>query len=135
MNHIPTKCLTVNYIDRNPLNCCKSNLHLVNRRTKSINRSIGKNNTSGTVGVYYDQCKDCWVATWNCEYGSRNVEVFTVYRYGFEHTRELALKERARIEQELPHYATVLWVNANEPDFDDNDFDDNFDDYFDDDHQ
>jgi hypothetical protein len=54
MDHIPTKRLTVDHIDRNHLNCCKSNLRLVHRRTQSINRSIGKNNTSGIVGVYYD---------------------------------------------------------------------------------
>jgi len=39
---------------------------------------------------------------------------------------ELAIKERARIEQELPHYATALQLNVNEPE--DNDFDDDFDD-------
>jgi len=56
------------------------------------------------------------------------VQVFTVYRYGFELARELAIKERARIELELPHYANALWLNVNEPednDFDDDDFDDN----------
>jgi len=94
---------------------------------------MGKNNTSGIVGVYYDQRKDHWVATWNCEHGSHNAQVFTVYRYGFELTRELAIKERARIEWELPHYATALQVNVNEPE--DNDFDYDFDDDFDDDHQ
>jgi len=54
MNHIPTRLITVNHIDRNPLNCCKSNLHLVDKRTQNINYSMGKNNTSGIFGVYYD---------------------------------------------------------------------------------
>jgi len=128
MNHRPTKCLTVDHIDRNPLNCCKSNLRLVDRRTQSINCSIGKNNTLGVVGVSYDRGKNCWLATWNCEYGSCNAQVFTVYRYGFELTRELAIKERARIERELPHYATALRVNEPE----DNDFNDDSNDDFDD---
>jgi len=37
MNHTPTKCLSIDHIDRNPLNCCKSNLRLVDRRTQNIN--------------------------------------------------------------------------------------------------
>jgi len=126
MNHMPTRHITVDHIDRNPLNCCKSNLCVVDNRTQNINCSIGKNNTSGVVGVYYDQHKDCLVATWNCEHGSHNVQVYTVYRYGFELSRELAMKERARIERELPHYATALRLNVNEPE--DDDFDDDFDD-------
>jgi len=58
---------------------------------------------------------------------SHNAQVYTVYRYGFELARELAIKERARIELKLPHYATVLGINVNEPE--DNDFDDNDDDH------
>jgi len=51
-----------------------------------------------------------------------------VYRYGFELARELAIEERARIEWELPHYATALRVNINEPDSND-DSNDGFDDH------
>jgi len=72
--------------------------------------------------------KNCWLATWNCEYGSCNEQVFTAYRYGFELARELAIEERARIDRELPHYATALQVNERE----DNDFNDDSNDDFDD---
>jgi len=54
MNHKPNRFYTVDHIDRDPLNCCKSNLHIVNKQTQSINCSMSKNNTSGTVGVYYN---------------------------------------------------------------------------------
>jgi len=50
------------------------------------------------------------------------VDIYTI-QYGFELTRELAIKERARIERELPHYATALWVNVNEPEDTDSDDD------------
>jgi len=119
MNHIPTRCIIVYHIDTNPLNCCKSNLCLVDKRTKNINCSMGKNNTSGIVGVNYDQRNDCWVVTWSCEHGSRNAQVYTVYRHGFERARELAIRFRARMERELPHYANALRLN--EPDDDDDD--------------
>jgi len=39
------------------------------------------------------------------------VQVFTVYRYGFELARELAIKERARIERELPHCCGLMLMN------------------------
>jgi len=99
MNHRPTKRLAVDHIDRNPLNCCKSNLRLVDRRTQSINCSIGKNNTLGVVGVSYDRRKDCWVATWNCDYGSSNAQVFTVYRYGFDYKYYMYSGSISRVER------------------------------------
>lgn len=46
----------VDHIDRNPLNCCRDNLRFVTLHQNNMNRSIGKNNTTGFVGVSYDRC-------------------------------------------------------------------------------
>lgn len=45
----------VDHIDRNPLNCCRDNLRFVTLHQNNMNRSLGKNNTSGYVGVSYDR--------------------------------------------------------------------------------
>ena len=45
----------VDHIDRNPLNCCRDNLRFVTLHQNNMNRSIGKNNTTGYVGVTYDR--------------------------------------------------------------------------------
>jgi len=58
MNFKPTRHTTIDHINRDPLNCCRSNLHMAGKRTQSSNHSMGKNNRSGIVGVYY-KTKSC----------------------------------------------------------------------------
>jgi len=67
---------------------------------------MGKNNTSGVVGVYYNRFNETWVAMWNKEGRDKYTQV--LFRYGFETAKELAIEFRARKERELPHYANVL---------------------------
>jgi len=45
---------------------------------------MGKNNTSGTVGVYYSTSKLAWVAKWNDEEENACKKSFSVNKYGFE---------------------------------------------------
>jgi len=66
------------------------------------------NNTSGTVGVYYDQLSTSWTATWKDEEGNNHTKSYSVNKYGFENAKDLAIQYRGRIERESPHYANVL---------------------------
>lgn len=63
MNHEPTKFLVVDHINRNPLDNRKENLRIISQQNNAINSSIGKNNTSGIIGVYFDNSKNKWRAT------------------------------------------------------------------------
>jgi len=61
-----------------------------------------------------------------CRLWATNFYVTTnsVFRYGFETAKELAIKFRARKERELPHYANALQLNElNFDEFDDDDDD------------
>jgi len=111
MNHRPG-LITVDNIDRNPLNCCKSNLCLVNKQTQNINHSMPRNNTSGTVGVHYDQRGDNWIAKWKDEEGNQCCKCFSSKKYGDANAQVLAIEDRARMIRSLSHYANALQLNA-----------------------
>jgi len=51
-NMIGPDILILKFIDKNHLNCCKSNLCLVDKRAINITCPMQKNNTWGTVGVH-----------------------------------------------------------------------------------
>ena len=55
------------HIDRNELNNRKVNLRIATKRENSINRSLGKNNTSGVTGVRLYKPTNKWLATINKE--------------------------------------------------------------------
>jgi hypothetical protein len=48
--------------DRNFLNCQKNNLLIVDYTFSGLNKKLGKNNTTGYKGVYYNRRKRAWVA-------------------------------------------------------------------------
>jgi len=49
---------------------------------------------------------------WNDEGRDKYTQAFSVFRYGFQTAKELAIKFRARKERELPHYANALQNNV-----------------------
>jgi len=71
-----------------------------------------KNNTSGTVGVYYDQHSASWTVMRKDEEGNNHTKSYSVNNYGFENAKDLAIQYRGRIERELPHYANALQLNV-----------------------
>lgn len=60
LNDSPNK---VDHIDRNNHNNKKSNLRECTHQENIFNSSIGKNNTSGVIGVHYNSTKGTWVAS------------------------------------------------------------------------
>jgi hypothetical protein len=59
--------LTVDHIDRNPLNNSIDNLELVDRAVQNRNRRLFRSNTSGARGVSWSEHCRCWTAQINSE--------------------------------------------------------------------
>ena len=55
-------CKLYDHIDRNPLNCRRSNLRPATYQQNTSNRSKMSNNTSGFTGVIWDKKSQIWVA-------------------------------------------------------------------------
>jgi len=104
--------VNVEFIDGNHLNCRKSNLRLVNKRTANIAyHQLQQNNTSGITGVHYDGRHRNWIASWNDKQGDRHTKSFAVIKYGPARSRELAIEYRSRMVRDLPHYANALGLD------------------------
>jgi len=74
--------VNIEFIDGNHLNCRKSNLRLVNKRTANIAyHQLQQNNTSGITGIHYDRPHRNWTASWNDEQGDRHTKSFAVIKY------------------------------------------------------
>jgi len=71
-----------------------------------------KNNTSGTVGVHYDQRGDKWIATWKDEEGNQYSKSYSAKKYSTDNAKVLAIEYRARMIRELPHYANALRLDG-----------------------
>lgn len=55
--------IIIDHIDRNRIDCRKSNLRTVNNSQNTMNSCIRSDNTSGIRGVYWDKRKNKWIAT------------------------------------------------------------------------
>lgn len=90
---IPYK-LMIDHIDQNPANNKLNNLRLVNKSQNAINQSIKTNNTSGIIGVSYDNTHHYWRSylTWN----KHRIEFYK------SDTKEEAIKKR--LQGELQYF-------------------------------
>jgi len=113
MRHIPTD-ITVDHINRNSLDNRKSNLRLVDQRIQSINQRMKSNNTSGVTGVCYDKRGCNWMATWQDSSGSNCCKCFSSKKYGNDIARTMAIENRQRMIQSLPHYREALCLDESE---------------------
>jgi len=110
MRHIPSE-ITVDHINRNGLDNCKSNLRLVDQRIQTINQGIKSNNTSGVTGVSYKHPR-AWVAKWQDEDGNQCHKCFSSKKYGNDIARTRAIEYRQKMMRELPHYREALQLDA-----------------------
>jgi len=104
--------VNVEFIDGNHLNCCRSNLQLVDKRIANIaHHQLQQNNTSGFAGVHYDCHRRNWTASWNDKCGDRHSKSFSVIKYGPACSRELAIEYRSRMVRDLLHYVNALGLD------------------------
>lgn len=111
LNHTPND-LTVDHINKNPLDNRRCNLRIVDMRTQAINRTIQSNNTSGITGVHYDATNDRWIAKWKDSNGDKCTKWFSCKKYGDVTAKQLAIKAREEAIKSLPHYIDALNITA-----------------------
>jgi hypothetical protein len=51
---------SIDHIDRNPLNNCRTNLRFATWREQKINQGLNSTNTSGVTGVYWHKRDNKW---------------------------------------------------------------------------
>jgi len=69
------------------------NLRWVTHKDNSRNRDIGKNNTSGILGVRFDSINNRWIAEWTDKQGKRQRKSFSIKKYG-DNAKQLAIDFR-----------------------------------------
>lgn len=107
MHFTPTHELSIDHIDRNKSNNCKTNLRVVNRNVQVLNRNVQISNTSGVVGVYYHKKENAWNAAWT-ENNVRKSRSFGVNKYGANQAKQMAINKRKEMEEILPEYKYAL---------------------------
>jgi len=86
--------LLVDHKDTNPLNNIKTNLRVCEQKYNNINCKLGKNNTSGIIGVTWDKKRSKWT--------SQIAKDYKCYRLGlFENKKEAII---ARLQAELKYF-------------------------------
>ena len=90
----------IDHIDGDITNNKISNLRLVTRKINSRNLGSRKNNSTGVVGVYYNQLNNSFVANWFDKDGNRKAKWFSCNKYG-DSAFILACEYRASMLKEL----------------------------------
>ncbi len=95
----------VDHINRVKTDNMFNNLRWVTSSENSRNRTISKNNTSGTQGVYYDTRRDAWKSRWYDLNGKVHNKSFTIKQHG-DNAKQLAINHRKEMEE--LYYKIVL---------------------------
>lgn len=90
----------IDHINRNKKDGRRVNLRDGANGINPRNRGIGKNNTSGTLGVSYNTRSDSWQAIWN-EGGKPVTKTFGVNKHGEEKAKQLAIEAREAANERL----------------------------------
>lgn len=97
--------LSIDHKNRNTLDVTRNNLRLVNKTIQMINRVLPQN-TSGTVGVYFN--KNRWVAEWH-ENKKRKSKSFSVNKYGGDdEAKQKAIEYRKEKISQIEEYKIAL---------------------------
>lgn len=98
MGFTATEDFVIDHINRNPLDCRKSNLRIVTWHQNSMNVSIGKRNRTGFLGVYFDKHMNRYVS----KIGMNNKRI---YLYSSHDPKECAAAYNLAAEELYGEYA------------------------------
>jgi len=104
LNHNPTMDLSVDHMNRNPLDNRRVNLRIVTQQTQSINRN--PRNKAIQPGVSSN--KDYWISNWKDENNVQKHVYFNIKKLGYEVAKQLAIAKRLEMELSLNHYRIAL---------------------------
>jgi len=100
MDHTPSE-ITVDHFNRTTLDNRMINLRKASRATQSINKRVLKNNKIGITGVHYITTRKVYTVSYS---GKRCAKTFSVYQYGDEKAKQMAIEYRKKIEKTNPVY-------------------------------
>ena len=106
MNHTPSN-MTVDHQNQDKLDNRRCNLRISSASEQMINRSILSSNTSGIVGVSFDNHHQAWCAYWINTSGTRETRIFSIKKYG-ENAKQLAINHRKFIEESMDKYKNAF---------------------------
>lgn len=90
--------MVIDHINKNSLDNSVENLRIVSQAVNTRNRRMSKANRTGNTGVYYDEKRNRWQASW-MEEGVAKSRCFSVLKYG-KLAESLAVEaRRAAIEK------------------------------------
>ena len=84
----------IDHIDGNPHNNCVSNLKMVLPFDNAHNIKKMRHNSSGITGVVYVQSSNSWRAIWHNGEGRQLSKSFSVFKYGYDLAKSLAIQAR-----------------------------------------
>ncbi len=88
----------VDHIDHNRANNMITNLRWATKSINQKNQSISTKNTSGTQGVFFEKCRNRWVATW-FEEKKLQRKFFSIKKYGEEQSKQMAIDYRKQMAE------------------------------------
>ena len=85
----------------------------LNSSTNAINRSIPKNNTSGTVGVYFSKTQNAWVSKYINDEGKQVRHQFGLCKYDddSDKAKAAAIKDRTDSIRKIQRYVIALGLS------------------------
>ena len=109
LDFTPNNGLTIDHINKNPLDNRKDNLRIATKNMQNINHTIQKNSTTMRPGVsLYTKPDRYYVACW-VEHGRKQRRYYSVKTLGEENARQQATARRLEAERSIPDYADALY--------------------------
>jgi len=104
LGHIPTLNMMVDHFNHLPLDNRRVNLRIANQQIQMINRA--PQNGTNQPGVCLD--RKHWRASWINERGIQKNVWFSINKFGYEVTKQLAINKQSEMELTLNHYCLAL---------------------------